>query len=165
MPFNWSYVGLIHLILPDARIIDVRRHPLGCCFSNFALYFSRTVNFASSLEDLGRYYRAYARMMAHFDRVSPGRVHRVLYEDLVEDLEGEIRGLLDHLGLPFDEACLRFYENPRAVHTPSAQQVRRPINADGLERWRNYAPWLGPLKEALGPALDLYPAVPDEWSE
>ena len=160
MPYNWSYVGLIHLILPKAKIIDVRRHPLGCCFSNFTLYFNRTTNFASGLEDIGGYYRAYVRMMDHFDRILPGRVHRVLYEDLVGDLEGEVRKLLDHLGLPFDEACLRFYENPRAVHTPSAQQVRRPINRGGLEHWRNYEPWLGPLKESLGPVLDLYPAVP-----
>ncbi len=162
MPYNWSYAGLIHLILPKAKIIDVRRHPLGCCFSNFTLYFNRTTNFASGLEDIGRYYRAYVRMMDHFDRIVPGRVHRVLYEDLVGDLEGEVRKLLDHLGLPFDEACLRFHENPRAVHTPSAQQVRRQINSEGLQYWRNYEPWLDPLKESLGPVLDLYPAVPSD---
>jgi hypothetical protein len=163
MPFNWSCVGLIHLILPNARIIDVRRHPLACCFANFSQYFSRTVNFASSLEDLGRYYRAYARMMAHFDCLLPGRIHRVRYEALVEDLEGQVRSLLEYLNLPFDEGCLRFHENPRAIHTPSARQVRRPINREGLERWRCYEPWLGPLKDALGPIPDLYPAAPDKW--
>ena len=162
MPFNWAYVGLIHLILPNARIVDVRRHPLGCCFSNFSRYFSRTVSFASSLEDLGRYYVAYVRMMAHFDRALPGRVHRVSYEDLVANPEREVRRLLNSLGLPFDPACLRFYENPRAVHTPSAEQVRRPVNRDGLERWRRYEPWLGPLKATLGAVLDLYPARLDE---
>ncbi len=165
MPFNWSYVGLIHLVLPNARIVDVRRHPLACCFANFARYFSRTVDFASGLEDLGRYYRAYVQMMAHFDRMLPGRIYRLSYEDLVEDLERETRRLLDHLGLPFDEACLRFHENPRPIHTPSAQQVRRPITREGLERWRDYEHWLRPLKAELGSVLDLYPDVPDEWSE
>lgn len=163
MPFNWLYVGLISLILPNARIIDVRRHPMGCCFSNFTLYFNRTTNFASSLEDLGAYYWAYVQAMAHFDRAVPGRIYRVIYEDLVGDPAGEVRKLLAHLGLPFDEACLRFYENPRAVHTPSAQQVRRPINRDGLEYWRHFEPWLDPLKDALGPVLDSYPVVPGEY--
>lgn len=162
MPFNWPYVGLIHLILPKAKIIDVRRQPMGCCFSNFSMYFSRRTNFASSLEDLCHYYRAYVRTMGHFDHVLPSRIHRVLYEDLVEDLEGEVRKLLDFIGLPFDEACLRFYENSRAIHTPSAQQVRRPVNREGLENWRNYERWLGPLKEALEPVPDVYPDRPGE---
>src|SRR5690606_37790728 len=165
MPFNWACVGLIHLVLPNARIVDVRRHPLGCCFANFSQYFSRTVNFGSSLEELGRYYRDYVQAMAHFDRLRPGRVHRVLYEELVNDLEGQVRRLLDHLGLPFDEACLRFHENPRAVFTPSARQVRKPLNRAGLERWRSYERWLDPLRETLGPVLDLYPRVPDEEPE
>jgi tetratricopeptide (TPR) repeat protein len=161
MPSNWAYAGLIHLIFPNARIIDVRRHPLACCVSNFALYFNRETSFASSLEELGRYYRAYVQMMAHFDRVLPGRIHRMLYEGLVQRPEEQVRKLLAHLGLPFEEGCLRFHENPRAVHTPSAQQVRRPISGDRFDHWRNYDPWLGPLKEALGPVLDLYPGVPD----
>jgi len=164
MPFNWRYIGLILLILPNARIIDVRRHPLGCCFSNFALYFNRQTNFASSLEDLGSYYRDYVRMIAHFDRIAPGRIYRVIYERLVEDCEHEVRRLLDHLDLPFDEACLRFYDNPRAVHTPSAQQVRMPVNREGMEHWRRYEPWLGPLQQALGDVLDRYPNVPKEWA-
>lgn len=163
MPFNWRYIGLILLILPNAKIIDVRRHPLGCCFSNFALYFNRQTNFASSLEDLGIYYRDYVRMTAHFDRIAPSRIYRVTYEKLVEDCEREVRLMLDHLGLPFDEACMRFYDNRRAVHTPSAQQVRMPINTEGLEHWRGYEPWLGPLQRALGPVLEVYPAVPEEW--
>jgi len=162
LPFNWLYTGFIHLVFPNARIIDVRRHPLGCCFSNFSLYFSRLTSFPSSLEELGHYYRAYVQMMAHFDRVRPGRIHRVRYEDLVEDFEDQVRRLLGHLDLPFEEACLRFHENPRPVHTPSAQQVRRPINREGLEHWKNYEPWLGPLKEALGPALDPYPTFRDK---
>lgn len=165
MPFNWRYSGLLHLILPNAKIVDVRRHPLGCCFSNFALYFNRATHFASNLEDLGRYYRAYVRMMDHFDRVLPSRIHRVLYEDLIENPEGEVRRLLDHLGLPFHEDCLRHYKNPRPVQTPSAQQVRRPIYREALDRWQNYNPWLGPLETALGSVLDHYPHVPDEWPE
>jgi hypothetical protein len=154
MPSNWRYVGLIQLILPNAKIVDVRRHPLACGFSCFATYFSRDTAFPTSLDDLARYYRGYARMMDHLDAVLPGRIHRVQYERLVEDLEGETRRLLAYLDLPFHEACLRFHENPRAVHTPSAQQVRRPINRDGLGRWRDYEPWLAPLKDELGSSAD-----------
>lgn len=149
MPANWRYLGLIHLILPNAKIIDVRRDPLACCVSAFATYFNRETQFPASLSDLAGYYHDYADAVGHFEAVLPGRIHRVSYEKLVEDLEGEMRCLLTYLGLPFDKACLRFYENPRAVHTPSAQQVRRPINRDGLERWRSYEPWLGPLKNGL----------------
>jgi tetratricopeptide (TPR) repeat protein len=160
LPNNWMHVGFIHLILPHARIIDARRHPLACCFSNFKQHFARGQGFTYSLDDLGRYYRDYARLLAHFDALLPGRVHRVLHEDMVEAPEKEIRRLLAHLGLPFEETCLRFYENERAVRTASSEQVRRPINRDGLDRWRAYEPWLGPLKDALGPVADLYPAVP-----
>jgi predicted Zn-dependent protease len=154
MPNNFRHIGLIHLILPNARIIDARRHPMGSCFSAFKQHFARGHAFSYSLTDLGRYYRDYVELMAHFDEVLPERIHRVVYEDLVADTESAIRRLLDYCGLPFEEACLRFYENDRAVRTVSSEQVRRPIFRDGLDQWRHYEPWLGPLKEALGPALE-----------
>ena len=160
MPNNYMHVGLIHLILPNAKIVDVRRHPLGCCFSNFKQHYARGQSFSYSLDDVGRYYRDYVELMAHFDAVLPGRVHRVIYERLVEDTEAEVRRLLEYCGLPFDERCLRFYENERAVRTASSEQVRRPIYREGMDHWRHFEPWLGPLKAALGPVLDLYPAVP-----
>jgi len=161
MPNNWPYVGLIHLILPNAKIIDARRHPLGCCFSGFKQHFARGQGFSYSLEDIGGYYRDYVELMAHFDEVLPGRVHRVIYEENIADTETEVRRLLDYCGLPFEEECLRFYENDRAVRTASSEQVRQPIFKDGVDHWRHYEPWLGPLKEALGPVLDLYPRVPE----
>ena len=153
LPNNWLHVGLIHLILPHAKIIDARRHPLGCCFSNFKQHFARGQNFSYALDDLGTYYRDYVALMAHFDAVLPGRVHRVSYEAVIEDPEREVRRMLDYLGLAFDPACLRFHENARAVRTASSEQVRRPINREGLDQWVGYEPWLGPLKDALGPAL------------
>ena len=153
MPNNFMHVGLIHLMLPNARIIDARRHPLGCCFSLFKQHFARGQHFSYDLADLGRYYREYVDLMAHFDAVLPGRVHRVIYERMVDDTDTEVRRLLDYCGLPFDESCLRFYENERAVRTASSEQVRQPIYRDGVDHWRNYAPWLGPLEEALGPVL------------
>jgi tetratricopeptide (TPR) repeat protein len=154
MPNNFQHLGLIQLILPRAKIIDVRRHPLGSCFSAFKQHFAQGQAFSYDLIDLGRYYRDYVELMAHFDAVLPGRVCRVIYEDLVEDTEGEVRRLLDHCGLPFEAACLKFYENDRAVRTVSSEQVRRPIFRGGLDQWRAYEPWLGPLKTALGPALE-----------
>ena len=160
MPNNWLYVPLIHLMLPNARIIDARRHPLACCFSNFKQNYARGQTFSYDLGDLGAYYTNYVRMMAHVDDVLPGRVHRLFHEEMVDDTEGEIRRLLDYLGLPFDEKCLRFHENERAVRTASAEQVRRPINREGVDQWRAYEPWLGPLKDALGPVLTSYPDVP-----
>jgi hypothetical protein len=160
MPNNWGHAGLIHLMLPNARIIDARRHPLGCCFSNFKQHFARGQHFTYSLEDIGRYYRDYVELMAHFDEVLPGRVHRVFYERIVEDTETEIRRLLDYCGLPFDERCLRFHENDRAVRTASSEQVRQPIYRDGIDHWRHFEPWLDPLKRALGSVLDAYPDVP-----
>ncbi len=161
MPNNWSHVGLIHMILPNAKIIDARRHPLGCCFSGFKQHFARGQGFSYSLEDIGRYYREYVELMRHFDTVLPGRVHRVIYERMVTDTEDEVRLLLDYCGLPFDERCLRFYENERAVRTASSEQVRQPIYRDAVDHWRHYEPWLGPLKSALGPVLDAYPATPE----
>jgi predicted Zn-dependent protease len=160
MPNNCFYVGLIHLILPNARIIDARRHPLACCFSCYKQHFARGQNFTYGLEDLGRYYCDYVRFMAHFDTVLPGRVLRVHYEQMVEDTETQVRRVLEYCGLPFEESCLRFYENERAVRTASSEQVRQPIFREGLEHWRRYEPWLDPLKSSLGPVLDSYPEVP-----
>lgn len=161
MPNNFAHVGLIHLLLPNAKIIDARRHPLACCFSGFKQHFARGQNFTYSQEDIGRYYRDYVELLAHFDRVLPGRVYRVIYESMIEDTEAQVRSLLAHCGLPFEPACLRFYENERAVRTASSQQVRKPIYREGLEQFRHYEAWLGPLKGALGPVLDAYPGVPE----
>jgi tetratricopeptide (TPR) repeat protein len=160
LPNNWLYIGLIQLILPNAKIIDARRHPLGCCLSAFKQHFARGQNFSYDLADLGGYYRDYVDLMAHIDTVLPGRVHRVYYEDIIQETEGEIRRLLDYCGLPFEEQCLRFYENDRAVRTASSEQVRRPIFREGMDQWRHYEPWLSQLKETLGPVLEHYPAVP-----
>ncbi len=157
-PWNFLHTGLIHLILPKARIIDVRRHPLGCCLSAFKQHFASGFDFSNALTDLGRYYADYADLMAHFDTVLPGRVHRVVYEDLVDDTEAEVRRLLGYLDLTFDPACLRFFDNPRAVATPSSEQVRQPIFRDAVGQWRAFDPWLEPLKAALGPVLDDYSA-------
>ncbi|MDP9065054.1 MAG: sulfotransferase, partial [Pseudomonadota bacterium] len=160
MPNNCLYVGFIHLILPNATIIDVRRHPLGCCLSGFKQHFARGQSFSYSLEDLGRYYRDYVDLMAHMDTQLPGRVQRVFYEFLVRDTERQVRSILASCGLPFEEGCLRFYDNGRAVRTASSEQVRRPIFSEGVAHWRHYEPWLGPLKQSLGPVLECYPAVP-----
>src|SRR6185437_12774999 len=160
MPNNFLYVGLIHLILPNAAIIDARRHPLGCCFSCFKQHFARGQWFSYGLEDLGRYYRDYVDLMAHLDEVLPGRITRVFYENVVEDTETEVRRLLAACRLPFDPGCLRFHENERAVRTASSEQVRRPIFRDGVEQWRHYEPWLEPLKQTLGNVLTEYPKVP-----
>jgi Sulfotransferase family len=160
MPSNFFHVGLIHLILPNARIIDARRSPLGCCFANFKQHFQAGVWFSYDLEDIGHYYRDYVQLMAHFDAVLPGRVHRIYYEKLVADLGGEVRKLLDYCGLPFEEQCLRFHETRRVVHTASSEQVRRPLYADGVDQWRNFEPWLGKLKEALGDVVQQYPVSP-----
>jgi tetratricopeptide (TPR) repeat protein len=153
MPNNLHHIGLILLILPNARIIDARRHPMAACFSAFKQHFARGQAFSYDLADLGRYYRDYVGLMAHFDEVLPGRIHRVIYEDLVEDTEGEVRRLLDYCGLAFEPACLKFYENDRAVRTASSEQVRRPIFREGLDQWRQFEPWLDPLKAALGGTL------------
>jgi tetratricopeptide (TPR) repeat protein len=161
LPNNFLHAGLIHLILPRARIIDARRHPMACCFSNFKQHFARGQNFSYSLADVGRFYRDYVGLMAHVDRVLPGRIHRVIYEQLVEEPEREVRRLLEYCGLAFESSCLHFYENARAVRTASSEQVRQPIYRSGLDHWRNFEPWLGPLKDALGPVLEIYPAVPD----
>ncbi|MFB0872834.1 MULTISPECIES: sulfotransferase [unclassified Sphingobium] len=153
MPNNWQHVGLIHLILPNARIIDARRHPMACCFSGWKQHFARGQAFSYDLADIGVYYRDYVGAMRAFDAAMPGRVHRVIYEHMVADTPGEVAQLLDHLGLPFEPACLAFWETKRAVRTASSEQVRQPIYTGGLDQWRHFAPWLGPLETALGPAL------------
>jgi hypothetical protein len=158
MPNNFLHVGLIHLILPNARIIDARRHPLGCCFSVFKQHFARGQAFSYDLDELGRFYAGYVALMAHFDAVLPGRMHRIFYERMVENPEREVRALLDYCGLPFEEECLHFYRNRRAVRTASSEQVRQPIFREGIEQWRNFETWLDPLKAALGPVLQDYPA-------
>jgi tetratricopeptide (TPR) repeat protein len=150
MGSNFMHIGLIHLMLPNARIIDARRAALGCCFANFKQHFHRGLWFTYSLEDLGHYYQQYVSSMAHFDAVLPGRIYRVCYEDVVRDLEGEVRRLLDYCGLPFEQECLRFHENRRIVATVSSEQVRQPLYTEGVTQWRNFEPWLGPLKQALG---------------
>lgn len=160
MPNNFAHAGFIHLILPNAKIIDARRHPLGCCFSGFKQHFARGQAFSYDLSDIGRYYADYVELMAHFDAVLPGRVHRVIYEAMIEDPEAEIRALLDHCGLPFEEACLSPHKNDRAVRTASSEQVRRPIFKDAVEHWQKFESHLSPLKQALGPVLDAYPDAP-----
>jgi len=160
MPNNFLHIGLIQLMLPNAKIVDARRHPLACCFSNYRQHFASGQRFAYDLADLGRYYRDYVTLMAHFDAVLPGRIHRVIYERMVEDTEGEVRRLLDYCRLPFEAGCLRFFENERAVRTPSSEQVRQPIYREAVDQWRHYEAWLEPLKAALGPVLDAYPDAP-----
>jgi tetratricopeptide (TPR) repeat protein len=160
LPNNWLYVGFIRLILPNAHIIDARRHPLDCGYSNFRQHFARGQAFSYDLGDIGRYYADYVRLMAHFDRVMPGRVHRVIHEHLLDDPEAQVRALLAALDLPFEEGCLRFHENRRPVRTASSEQVRRPINRDGEGLWLPVADRLEPLRAALGNVLDTYPDPP-----
>lgn len=161
MPTNWFIAPLIHLMLPNAKIIDARRHPMACGFSNFKQHYAFGQEFSYDLQWFAEYYRDYVRLMAHLDRVLPGRVHRVIHEQLVTDPETEVGKLLDYVGVPFEEACLRFHENERAVHTPSAQQVRQPLNPAASQQWRKFEAWLDPLRRALGALADRYPDVPD----
>jgi len=165
MPANFSHVPFIHLLLPNARIIDARRHPLDCCFSCFKHYFPAGQPISTSLRDVGRGYADYIELMAHFDDVLPGRVHRVVYEQLIGDPEREVRRMLEYVGVPFEERCLRFHENDRLVMTISADQVRMPLYKSGVEQWRPYEQWLGPLKEELGYILNVYPQVPKYYIE
>ncbi len=151
MPNNFRNIALIQLILPNAKIIDARRDAMDCCFSNFKQLYANGHPFAYNLDDIGRYYRSYASLMDHWDRVLPGRVLCMRHEDVLADLEGSVRRILDYCGLPFEPACVEFHRTERRVHTASAEQVRRPINRDGVDQWRPYEPWLGPLKDALGP--------------
>ena len=153
MPNNFFHVGLIRLILPNAKVIDARRHPMACCFSGYKQLFGEGQEFSYGLPEIGNYYRRYVGLMDHWDRVLPGFVLRVDHEDVVEDLEGQVRRLLDFCGLPFEQACVDYHETERSIRTPSSEQVRQPIYRSGLEQWRHYERWLGPLKEALGPEV------------
>jgi tetratricopeptide (TPR) repeat protein len=150
MPNNFRHIGLIHLILPNARIIDARREPMACCFSNFKQLFASGQEFTYGIEDLARYYRSYLQLMSHWDSVLPGKVLRVQHEDVVDDLDGNVRRLLSFCGLSFEPACLEFYKTARSVRTASSEQVRQPIFKEGIDQWRNFEPWLAPLKEVLG---------------
>lgn len=156
MPNNFRHIGLIKLMLPNAKIIDARRHPLACCFSGFKQLFAEGQEFTYGLEEIGRYYRGYIELMAHWDAVLPGAILRVQHEDVVADLEGQVRRILDFCGLAFEPACLDFHKTERAVRTASSEQVRRPIDAAGVEQWRAFEAHFDPLKDALGPALDGY---------
>jgi tetratricopeptide (TPR) repeat protein len=151
MPNNFRHIGLIHLILPRARIIDARREAMACCFSNFKQLFANGQEFTYGLDDIARYYRSYAELMHHWDAVLPGKVLRVQHEDVVEDLEGNVRRILEFCGLPFEQSCLEFHKTERSIRTASSEQVRRPIFKEGLDQWRHFEPWLGPLKMALSP--------------
>ncbi len=156
MPNNFRHIGLIHLILPNAKIIDARREPLACCFGNLKQLFAHGQEFAYSVEDIARYYRTYLELMRHWQEVLPGRVLRVQHEDLVNDLEGSVRRLLEYCELDFEPACVEFHKTERSVRTASSEQVRQPLYREGLNQWRNYEPWLGPLRAALGDALTRY---------
>jgi tetratricopeptide (TPR) repeat protein len=156
MPNNFRHLGLIHLMLPNAKIIDARREPMACCFGNFKQLFASGQEFSYSIADIARYYRTYLELMRHWDAVLPGRVLRVQHEDVVDDLEGNVRRLLDYCELEFEPGCVEFYKTERSVRTASSEQVRQPIYREGLDQWRHYEPWLGPLREALGDALTRY---------
>lgn len=156
LPANWMNLGLIRLALPNAKVIDARRHPMACGFSNFKQNYASGILFSYSQESIGHFYRDYVRFMEHIDAVQPGAVHRLLNERLIDNPEGETRALLDFVGVPFDPACLESHRNKRAVATPSAEQVRRPINRDGVDSWRHFQLWLKPLEQALGPALETW---------
>ena len=156
MPNNFRHIGLIKLILPNAKIIDARRAPMACCFSGFKQLFAEGQEFTYGLDEIGRYYRGYVELMDHWDRVLSGQILRVQYEDVVADLETQVRRILDFCGLPFEQACLDFHTTERAVRTASSEQVRQPIYDSGVEQWRHFERHLGPLKSALGPALTSY---------
>ena len=150
MPNNFRHIGLIRMILPNAKIIDARRHPMACCFSAFKQLFAEGQEFTYNIADAGQYYRDYVELMAHWDQVLPGFVLRVMHEDVVADLEAEVRRMLEFCGLPFEEACLEFHKTERSVRTPSSEQVRQPIYTTGLQQWQHFEQWLDPLKAALG---------------
>jgi tetratricopeptide (TPR) repeat protein len=156
MPNNFRHIGLIHLMLPNAKIIDARREPMACCFSNFKQLFARGQEFTYSIEDLARYYRTYLDLMSHWDEVLPGRVLRVRHEDVVAELESNVRRILDFCALEFEPACIEFHKTARSVRTASSEQVRRPIFREGLDQWKHYQQWLSPLKVALGDAQVRY---------
>jgi tetratricopeptide (TPR) repeat protein len=156
MPNNFRHLGLIHLMLPRAKVIDARREPIACCFSNFKQLFAKGQEFTYSVDDIARYYRTYLELMRHWDRALPGWVLRVEHEDVVDDLEGNVRRILEFCGLEFEPQCVEFHKTVRSVRTASSEQVRQPIYREGLEQWKHFEPWLGPLKDALGDALSRY---------
>ena len=153
MPNNFFHVGLIRLILPNAKVIDARRHPMACCFSGYKQLFGEGQEFSYGLTEIGNYYRQYVKLMDHWNQVLPGFVLRVQHEDVVDDLEGQVHRMLEFCGLPFEQACIDYHQTERSIRTPSSEQVRQPIFRTSLEQWRNYEPWLGPLKDALGPEI------------
>ena len=161
MPNNFMHIGLIRLILPNARIIDARRHPMACCFSGFKQLFAEGQEFSYDLQDIGRYYNDYVALMDHWDQVSPGSILRVYYENVVTDLESQVRRILDYCCLPFEDACLSFFDTDRAVRTASSEQVRQPIYRSGVEQWTNFQPYLEPLERVLAPGLENYPEFGD----
>jgi hypothetical protein len=156
MPNNFRHIGLIHLILPNAKIIDARREPMACCFSNLKQLFAAGQEFTYSIEDIARYYRTYLELMRHWDRALPGRILKVQHEDVVDDLEGNVRRILGFCGLDFEPGCVEFHKTARSIRTASSEQVRQPIFREGLDQWKHYESWLGPLKDALGDALLRY---------
>jgi tetratricopeptide (TPR) repeat protein len=162
MPNNFRHIGLIHLMLPNARIIDARREPIACCFSNFKQLFANGQEFSYSIEDIARYYRTYLELMRHWERVLPGRVLRMHHEDVVDDLEGSVRRVLAFCGLEFEPGCVAFHETKRSIRTASSEQVRQGLYREGLDHWRNFEPWLEPLKQALGDAPHRYRAKEGE---
>lgn len=149
MPNNFRHIGLIHLILPNAKIIDARRAPMDCCFSGFKQLFAEGQEFTYGLEAIGRYYTDYVKLMGHWENILPGKVLKIQHEDVLDDLENETRKMLDFIGLPFEESCLDFHKNERAVRTASSEQVRQPINRKGQNAWKPFEPWLQPLKQEL----------------
>jgi hypothetical protein len=156
MPNNFRHIGLIHLTMPNAKIVDVRREPMACCLSNLKQLFAAGQDFTYDIDDIARYYRSYLELMRHWDAVLPGKVLHVCYEDVVENLEENVRRILEFCGLGFEPKCLDFYATERSIRTPSSEQVRQPIFREGLDQWRNYEPWLGPLKDSLDDALCCY---------
>jgi len=156
MPNNFRHLGLIHLMLPNARIIDARREPMACCFSNLKQLFANGQEFTYGIEDIARYYRTYLELMGHWNRVLPGRVLRMQHEDVVDDLEGNVRRMLEFCGLEFEPQCIEFHKTERSVRTASSEQVRQPLFREGLDQWRHFEPWLETLKDALGDALERY---------
>jgi hypothetical protein len=156
MPNNFRHIGLIHLMLPNARIIDARREPMACCFSNLKQLFAQGQEFSYDIDDIARYYRTYLDLMEHWDAALPGRILRVHHEDVIDDLEDNVRRVLDHVGLAFEPACVEFHKTSRSVRTPSSEQVRQPIFRQGLDQWRRYEAELEPLAVALGDARTRY---------
>ena len=159
MPNNFRHIGLIKLILPNAKIIDARRHPMACCFSAYKQLFAEGQAFSYDLHDVGQYYTDYVHLMAHWDDVLPGHILRVHYEQVVADLEGQVRRILDYCGLPFEPACVSFHQTKRSVRTASSEQVRQPVYRGGLEQWQNYSSHLAELETQLTDVIQSYPTL------